>query len=130
MDKNIFSIPNNQRTIDSFKSRLIAGGARPNLFEVEMAFPNEEIFPEIGDTTFRMLIKGAALPPSTLTPIEIPFRGRKLKIAGDRVFNPWTIKVVNDNDFKLREAFERWSNFIVKVSDGSGTLNPSDYQVD
>ena len=48
MDKNIFSIPNNQRTIDSFKSRLIAGGARPNLFEVEMAFPNEEIITEIG----------------------------------------------------------------------------------
>ena len=59
MDKNIFSVPNNTRTIDDFKARLIQGGARPNLFEVEMAFPTEEIFPDIGDTTFRMMIKGA-----------------------------------------------------------------------
>lgn len=56
MDKNIFSVPNNTRTIDDFKARLIQGGARPNLFEVEMAFPTEDIFPELGDTTFRMMI--------------------------------------------------------------------------
>ena len=56
MDKNIFSVPNNTRTIDDFKGRLIQGGARPNLFEVEMAFPTEDIFPELGDTTFRMMI--------------------------------------------------------------------------
>ena len=67
MDKNIFSVPNNTRTIDDFKARLIQGGARPNLFEVEMAFPTEDIFPEIGDTTFRMMIKGAQLPASNLS---------------------------------------------------------------
>ena len=129
MDKNIFSVPNNTRTIDDFKARLIQGGARPNLFEVEMAFPTEEIFPEIGDTTFRMMIKGAQLPASNIAEVVVPFRGRQLKVAGDRRFDPWTITVINDGDFKLREAFEKWANFITKVSDGSGTINPNDYQV-
>ena len=129
MDKNIFSVPNNTRTIDDFKARLIQGGARPNLFEVEMAFPTEEIFPELGNTTFRMMIKGAQLPASNIAEVIVPFRGRQLKVAGDRRFDPWTITVINDGDFKLREAFEKWANFITKVSDGSGTINPNDYQV-
>ena len=129
MDKNIFSVPNNTRTIDDFKGRLIQGGARPNLFEVEMAFPTEDIFPELGDTTFRMMIKGAQLPASNIAEVVVPFRGRQLKVAGDRRFDPWTITVINDGDFKLREAFEKWANFITKVSDGSGTINPTDYQV-
>tara|TARA_B100000902_G_scaffold190779_1_gene182353 strand:- start:960 stop:1604 length:645 start_codon:yes stop_codon:yes gene_type:complete len=132
LDKNIFSIANNQRSIDSFKSRLIGGGARPNLFEVEMAFPaiggNENaIFEELKDTSYRMMIKGAQLPASNIQEVVVPFRGRQLKVAGDRRFEPWTITVINDGDFRLREAFEKWANFITKVSDGSGTVNPSDY---
>ena len=83
MDKNIFSVPNNTRTIDDFKARLIQGGARPNLFEVEMAFPTEDIFPELGDTTFRMMIKGAQLPASNIAEVIVPFRGRQLKVAGE-----------------------------------------------
>lgn len=125
---NIFNTPNNERTIDSFKSRLVQGGARPNLFEVEMNFPSGQgIFDELGDTSYRMMIKGAQLPASNVAEVIVPFRGRQLKVAGDRRFDPWTITVINDGDFKLREAFEKWSNFITKVSDGSGTVNPSDY---
>jgi hypothetical protein len=125
---NIFNTPNNQRTIDSFKSRLVQGGARPNLFEVEMNFPSGQgIFDELGDSSYRMLIKGAQLPASNVAEVIVPFRGRQLKVAGDRRFDPWTITVINDGDFKLREAFEKWSNYITKVSDGSGTVNPADY---
>jgi len=128
---NIFNTPNNERTIDSFKSRLVQGGARPNLFEVEMNFPaGNGIFDEIGDTSHRMLIKGAQLPASNIAEVIVPFRGRQLKVAGDRRFDPWTITVMNDGDFKLREAFEKWSNYIIKVSDGSGTINPADYFAD
>jgi hypothetical protein len=132
LDRNIFSIPNNERSIDSFKSRLVQGGARPNLFEVEMDFPSGVgIFDEeIENTRHRMMIKGAQLPASNVAEVVVPFRGRQLKVAGDRRFDPWTITIINDGDFKLREAFERWSNFIVKVSDGSGTINPSDYFAD
>ena len=125
---NIFNTPNNERTIDSFKSRLVQGGARPNLFEVEMNFPTGVgIFDEIGDTSYRMLIKDAQLPASNIAEVIVPFRGRQLKVAGDRRFDPWTITAINDGDFKLREAFEKWSNYIIKVSDGSGTINPADY---
>ena len=131
LDKNIFSIPNNERSIDSFKTRLAQGGARPNLFEVEMDFPSGVgIFDEeIKEDRHRMMIKGAQLPASNIAEVVVPFRGRQLKVAGDRRFDPWTITVINDGDFKLREAFERWANFITKVSDGSGTINPNDYQV-
>ena len=129
LNRNIFSIPNNERSIDSFKARLVQGGARPNLFEVEMDFPSGVgIFDEeIENTTHRMMIKGAQLPASNIQEVVVPFRGRQLKVAGDRRFDPWTITVINDGDFKLREAFERWANFITKVSDGSGTINPTDY---
>ena len=132
LNTNIFSVPNNERSIDSFKARLRQGGARPNLFEVEMDFPSGVgIFDEdIDDTTHRMMIKGAQLPASNIQEVVVPFRGRQLKVAGDRRFDPWTITVINDGDFKLREAFERWANFIIKVSDGSGTITPSDYFAD
>ena len=131
LNRNIFSVPNNERSIDSFKARLVQGGARPNLFEVEMDFPSGVgIFDdEIENTTHRMMIKGAQLPASNIQEVVVPFRGRQLKVAGDRRFDPWTITVINDGDFKLREAFEKWANFITKVSDGSGTINPNDYQV-
>ena len=132
LDRNIFSIPNNERSIDSFKSRLVQGGARPNLFEVEMDFPSGVgIFDEeIENTRHRMMIKGAQLPASNIAEVVVPFRGRQLKVAGDRRFDPWTLTIINDGDFKLREAFERWANFIIKVSDGSGTITPSDYYAD
>jgi hypothetical protein len=130
LDRNTAGILNNTRTIDSFKSRLVQGGARPNLFEVEFDFPST-IKAELGDiptdTTYRMLIKGAQLPASNIAEVIVPFRGRQLKVAGDRRFDPWTITVVNDGDFKLKEAFEKWSNYITKTSDGSGTIRPQDY---
>ncbi len=132
LDRNIFSVPNNERSIDSFKSRLVSGGARPNLFEVEMDFPSGVgIFDdEIENTSHRMMIKGAQLPASNIAEVIVPFRGRQLKVAGDRRFDPWTITVLNDGDFKLRQAFERWANYIIKVSDGSGSINPTDYFAD
>ena len=126
LDQNSFQIVNNKRTINSFKDRLQFGGARPNLFEVKMVFPNVDIF-DGREEEYRMMVKGAQLPASNIAEVVVPFRGRQLKVAGDRRFDPWTLTVLNDADFKLREAFERWANYIIKVSDGSGTINPSDY---
>ena len=121
------------RTIDDFKSRLVQGGARPNLFEVEFSFPGllgEFTNDILTDDKYRMMIKGAQLPASNVPEVIVPFRGRQLKVAGDRRFDPWTIQIINDGDFNLRDIFEKWANLIMKVSDGSGTINPSDYQVD
>jgi|TARA_B100001540_G_C15693094_1_gene590217 hypothetical protein len=121
------------RTIKDFKSKLIGGGARPNLFEVELAFPDGEGSPvavnEVVENA-RFLVKAAALPSSTIAPIEIPFRGRILKIAGDRTFETWTITVMNDSTFTIRSAFEKWMNYINKLDNGTGVTDPVLYQKD
>ena len=118
------------RRITDFKSKLVGGGARPNLFEVELAFPEEiGIDNDVKDKA-RFLVKAAALPASNITPIDVNFRGRILKIAGDRTFDTWTITVINDTDFSIRSAFEKWMNSINRLSDATGANNPADYQED
>ena len=118
------------RKITDFKSKLTGGGARPNLFEVELAFPEQiEIANDVKDKS-RFLVKAAALPASNITPIDINFRGRILKIAGDRTFDTWTVTVINDTDFAIRSAFEKWMNQINKLSDATGAQDPAEYQED
>ena len=113
------------KTITQFKSRLAGGGARPNLFEVNI---NDFKFADAWDNeTFQFLCKAAALPASNITPVEIPFRGRVLKVAGDRTFDTWAVTVINDEDFKLRTSFEQWMNGISKLSDASGATTPNSY---
>ena len=118
------------RKISDFKSKLTGGGARPNLFEVVLAFPNDiGIDGGVVDNA-RFLVKAAALPASTISPIDIPFRGRILKIAGDRTFETWTITVMNDSSFEIRSAFEKWMNYMNKMDDGTGSTDPTTYQKD
>ena len=117
------------RTIDKFKSRISGGIARPNLFEVVLATPDGVVDTNVNDFGIksRFLVKAAALPASNIAPISVPFRGRTLKIAGDRTFDEWTVTVINDTDFAIRSSMERWMNSIAKVSDNSGLTNPEDY---
>ena len=121
-----------ERTIDKFKSRLTGGIARPNLFEVVLAFPDGVVDASVADIDpkTRFLVKAAALPASNIAPISVPFRGRQLKIAGDRTFDEWQITVINDTDFAIRGSFERWMNSMSKVSDNAGNINPEDYTRD
>ena len=120
------------RKITDFKSKLTGGGARSNLFECELAFPQAVNVEGLNDilNKARFLVKAANLPASNVAPIEVPFRGRVLKIAGDRTFDTWTITIINDTDFAIRSAFEKWMNTINRVSDNTGTTNPADYQAD
>jgi len=118
------------RKITDFKSKLSGGGARPNLFEVELAFPGAVGVDNDTLQKARFLVKAAALPASTVAPIDVPFRGRILKIAGDRTFETWTITVINDVDFSIRSAFEKWMNTINKMNDGTGLTDPEAYQAD
>ena len=118
------------RKITDFKSKLTGGGARPNLFEVVLAFPDSAPADSNVLDKARFLVKAAALPASNITPIDIPFRGRILKIAGDRTFDTWTITVLNDTDFSIRSAFEKWMNTINKLSDNTGLNDPAAYQAD
>ena len=118
------------RKISDFKSRLSGGGARPNLFEVELAFPDAVAIANDVLQKSRFLVKAAALPASTIAPVEIPFRGRILKVAGDRTFETWTITVINDTDFVIRSAMEKWMNVINKLEDATGLTDPDEYHKD
>jgi hypothetical protein len=128
MPQQIPNTGSNARTLDTFKSKLLGGGVRPNFFEVELKFPSLGIDDnDVSDRT-RFLVKGANLPASIVAPISVPFRGRELKIAGERSFDTWTITVINDSNFVLRDAFEKWMNVINKVSDNAGEVDPTIYQ--
>ena len=113
--------------VDDFKAKLTGGGARPNLFKATINFPSYAG----GDTEFTsFMVKGAGLPSSVVANIDVPFRGRQLKIAGDRTFEPWTITVINDSEMKVRNSFETWLNGINEHVNNTGLQNPTDYQAD
>ena len=115
--------------INDFKSRLRGGGARANQFKVTLPFPGyAAVGGETSDLAF--LCKATAIPGQTIPSVSIPFRGRQLKIAGDRTFEDWSITIINDTDFLLYGAFERWMNGINNMTDNEGIANPADYQVD
>ena len=118
------------RTITDFKSKMAGGGARPNLFEVELVFPDPIAIENDVKEKSRFLVKAAQLPASNITPIEVNFRGRILKIAGDRTFDTWTVTVINDVDFAIRSAMEKWMDFINSMEDATGSQDPAEYQPD
>ena len=116
--------------IDYFKANLIGGGARANQFRVTITPPSGiAIGLDVRRTSF--LVRGSNLPAHTTTEIPIPFRGRNIYIAGDRVFDEaWTTTFMNDTDFMIRTAMERWSNGINDFANATGVTTPSDYQTD
>ena len=125
--------------LSQFKSKLIGGGARPNLFEVTIpSFPGGVNLGGQGDggtgsfdaENFTFLCKAAALPASVIAPIDVPFRGRILKVAGDRTFDSWTVTIINDENFSHRRAFESWMQNIGQYSDHSGLTEPNSYMTD
>ena len=116
------------RSITNFRDRLVGGGARPNMFEVNITLP-EQIAPN-GDISqdMRFLVKAAEIPAANIGNIPVPFRGRVLPVAGDRTFDPWTVTVINDAQFNIRDAMEQWSNLINDLQFDVGDINPADYQ--
>ena len=113
------------RDITKFRDKLNKGGARSNLFEVEI-----KDIPGGGDDVqdeVRFLVKAAEIPASNIGNIPVPFRGRVLPVAGDRTFDPWTVTIIN-NDFKIRDSMERWSNFINDMVLANGSVDPESYQ--
>ena len=115
------------KTISQFKSQLIGGGARPNLFEVELTtLPAGIAWPA---DNFRYMCKAVQLPASVIANIDIPFRGRIFKVAGDRTIEPWSITIINDEDFRIRKAMEEWVDLIAKLENNLGATDPSAYMV-
>ena len=113
------------KSISQFKSALIGGGARPNLFEVELTTLPGGI--QWDADNFRFMAKAAALPAQNIAQIDVPFRGRIFKVAGDRTIDTWTVTIINDESFALRNAFEQWTEIIAKLDNNLGATDPSAY---
>ena len=114
------------KNISDFKSKLIGGGARPNLFEVELTTLPDGVTGWDADS-FQFLCKAAALPAQNIASIDVPFRGRIFKVAGDRTIDTWTVTVINDEDFVLRNSFENWTQQIADLTTNLGATDPSAY---
>jgi hypothetical protein len=114
--------------ISDFKTTLKGGGARPNLFEVTINnIPSAA--GTLAQENLKMLCKAANLPASNIASIDVPFRGRIFKVAGDRTFDTWQITVINDTSFNLRTGMEEWMQYIGQYQDSSGVTKPADYMV-
>ena len=108
-------------SINDIRANLRLGGARPTLFQVELTSPFD---PELNQIA-PFMIQASSMPGSSIAPIEVPYFGRKVRVAGDRTFEPWSVQVMNDEDFKVRHAIETWHN---RINSLSGNLNTSSIQ--
>ena len=113
--------------VDDMKAKLVGGGARPNLFKVTMAFPS---YVTANVELASYMCKATSMPASTIAPIAVPFRGRTLQVAGDRTFDPWSVTIINDTDFNVRNSFEQWMNGINQHKANTGLTQPSSYMAD
>ena len=119
------------KTITDFKSQLRGGGARPNLFRVDLGDFGGQGASGLGwdnaQDDFNFLCKATSMPTQTIGSVDVPFRGRILKVAGDRTFEPWSVTVINDEEFNVRKAFEAWGRRINDLTTGVGIVQPKDY---
>ena len=116
--------------ISDFKAQMIGGGARPNQFRVELAFPSYVTAGALVGLNSQFLCKAAQLPAATIDNVPVMYRGRAVNLAGERTFAPWSISVYNDTTFSIRNAMEVWSDGILNMGQTNGRVNPRDYQVD
>ena len=116
--------------IDDFKANLIGGGARANQYRVTITPPpGIAIGLDVRRTSF--LVTASNMPASTLGEIPVPFRGRNIYVSGDRPApEAWTTTFMNDTDFMIRNAMERWQNGINDYANNTGVTSPADYQTD
>ena len=115
--------------ITEFKNALRGGGARPNQFEVFLSLPNTVTeSASMRDVTF--LVQSAQLPGSQIGTTDVFFRGRRVSFAGDRVFDSWTVTVLNDVDFKIRKEMEQWVGSMGQNSSTTGVTDPREYMAD
>lgn len=107
--------------VNEIRSQLTLGGARNTLFQVQIQNPANSV----ADIKVPFMVRAAQIPSSDLGTIEVPYFGRKIKLAGDRTFGEWTVTVINDEDFLIRNAMEQWSNQINSLRGNLRTFGAS-----
>ena len=115
------------KTLSSFKSALIGGGVRPNLFEVQLTTVPAGV--TWNADTMSFMCKAAQIPASNIASVDVPFRGRILKVAGDRTVDNWTVTIINDENMQLRRGFEMWVEHMARLDNNVGATNPSAYMM-
>lgn len=116
--------------ITDFKSQLLGGGTRANQFRAYLHFPSYVSAGALEGARAQFLCKAASLPASTIANVEVQYRGRPVNFAGERTFQPWSVTILNDTSFGLRNAFETWQAGVQRYSATEGKTNPQDYQVE
>lgn len=102
--------------INQFKQTgLVYGGTRPSLFNIYLTVPGGIGIDNVSVQKFTFVARAAELPASDITSFDVPYFGRKIKLAGDRTFADWRVTVMNDEDFSVRSMFEAWSNAINRM---------------
>lgn len=120
--------------IEDMKSKLEYGGARPSLFSVVLTLPDALQYAGKGtfNSKIEFLCRAASIPNAPIASIEVPYYGRKVKYAGFKTYPEWTITIINDEDFALRDAFESWANAInehrANIRNSGITSRPSTYK--
>jgi hypothetical protein len=113
--------------INAFKTQLLNGGARPNQFRITLGWPAGVGSP---GGEHNILVTSAALPASNVNPTIVSYRGREIKFAGERTFDPWTVSIMNDTKLTLRSYFEKWSSLMNEYVNNGGTTAPGGYMAD
>lgn len=113
--------------IAGFRASMYSGGVRPNSFEIEIDYP---AFVTTGNSASLLGVyhcRSGSLPASTVAPIPLAYQGRTINVAGEREFQPWQCMIYNE-DFKIRDALETWSNGINNITNNTGVIQPALYQ--
>jgi hypothetical protein len=119
--------------VTEFRSNMVGDGARPNLFQVSLTFPTVAANGSAASTKTSFMARAAQLPGSTIGQVPVYYFGRELKFAGNRTFTDWTLTILNDEDFVIRNSLESWLNSINSHAGNvrnTGAVNPSNYSVD
>lgn len=116
-------------SILNFKAALLGGGARANQFRVTLNFPDFVSGGSNASNKAQFLVEAASLPGQSIGIATVMYRGREVKLAGERRFDNWQVTVINDSDFDIHNAFEAWMQFINHKQENSGYTNPLQYTV-
>lgn len=119
--------------VSDFRSQLVGDGARPNLFEVNLTFPTIASNGSAAAKKVTFMAKAAQLPGSSVSTVPVYYFGRELKFAGNRTFADWTLQIINDEDFVIRNSLESWLNSINSHKGNlrnSSAVTPTSYTSD